>query len=312
MERMSHFDHLDLDGHLLRLLLAVTEEKSITRAAERLGVTQSAVSHSLDKLRGITGDPLFVKSGRGIVATARAEAMAAQARTLLDAMRSLAAPDGFDPATLDQVLTVAANDLQRELLLPALLRRLRAQAPGLRLRVIASNVPGAAMLREDHCQLVLTPRPPDGDDILQKRLFSDRYRVFHDAGVRAAPVDRDDYLAADHATVIYEPNRPLDIDRWLADRGVQRRFAVVVPGFAALPAFLRGSPLLATLPSLAGEALMNGCTAAPVPFDCPELPMYMVWHRRHQDDAMHRWLRDELHAVCVAIVGQPAAPVSSR
>jgi len=309
---MSSFDHLDLDGHLLRLLLAVIEEKSITRAAEQLGVTQSAVSHSLDKLRAITGDPLFVKSGRGIVATARAEAMAAQARALLDAMHGLAAPSAFDPATLDQVLTVAANDLQRELLLPALLRRLRAQAPRLRLRVIASNVPDAAMLREDHCQLVITPRPPDSGDILQKRLFSDRYVVFHDAGTRAAPADSDDYLAADHATVIYEPNRLLDIDRWLAGRGVQRRFAVVVPGFGALPAFLRGSPLLATLPSLAGDALMTGCTAAPLPFDCPELPMYMVWHRRHQDDAMHRWLRDELQAVCGAIVGQTTAPPPSR
>jgi hypothetical protein len=68
---MSELDHLDLDGHLLRLLLAVVDEGSITRAAQRLGVTQSAVSHLLDKLRAIVGDPLFVKSGRGIVATAQ-------------------------------------------------------------------------------------------------------------------------------------------------------------------------------------------------------------------------------------------------
>ena len=87
MAAMSQFDHSDLDGKLLQLLLAVMEEQSVTRAAQRLGVTQSAVSHLLDKLRAIVGDPLFVRSGRGIVATARAEALAVQARLLLDDMR---------------------------------------------------------------------------------------------------------------------------------------------------------------------------------------------------------------------------------
>ena len=91
---MSRFDHADLDGHLLQLLVAVIEEGSITRAAQRLDVTQSAVSHLLDKLRAITGDPLFVRSGRGIVPTARAQALAVQARVLLDGLRSFVAADG--------------------------------------------------------------------------------------------------------------------------------------------------------------------------------------------------------------------------
>jgi DNA-binding transcriptional LysR family regulator len=87
---MSKFDWSDLDARLLQLLVAVVEVGSITGAAQRLGVTQSAVSHLLDKLRAITGDPLFVKSGRGIVATARAEALAAQARELLGALERFA------------------------------------------------------------------------------------------------------------------------------------------------------------------------------------------------------------------------------
>src|SRR5574343_1917091 len=100
MSYMSHFDHLDLDGHALTLLLAVQEEGSITRAAHRLGVTQSAVSHGLDKLRAIVGDPLFVRSGRGIVATARADGLAQQARELLEAMRRFVTAGGFEPARL--------------------------------------------------------------------------------------------------------------------------------------------------------------------------------------------------------------------
>ena len=95
---MSAIDHSDIDGRLLQLLLAVTEERSVTRAAVRLDVTQSAVSHQLDRLRAITGDPLFVKSGRGIVPTARAEALALQARRLLDELRAFAQGGSFDPA----------------------------------------------------------------------------------------------------------------------------------------------------------------------------------------------------------------------
>ncbi len=90
---MSKFDYSQLDGRLLKLLLAVMETGSITRAAEQLGVTQSAVSHLLDKLRGIVGDPLFVKSGRGIVATDRAQALAIPARELLSAMEHFATSD---------------------------------------------------------------------------------------------------------------------------------------------------------------------------------------------------------------------------
>jgi DNA-binding transcriptional LysR family regulator len=185
MPAMSAFDHSDLDGRLLQLLLAVVEERSVTRAAERLGVTQSAVSHLLDKLRAIVGDPLVVKAGRGIVPTARAEALAVRARVLLEDLRGFATPEAFDPRTLQATFTIAANDLQCDLLLPPLLRRLRAQAPGVALRVIPSGVPTADMLRSDACQLVISPRPPDAGDLLQRRLFADRYRVFFDA--RCAP-----------------------------------------------------------------------------------------------------------------------------
>ena len=144
--------------------------------------------------------------------------------------------------------TIAANDFQRDLLLPALMARLRNAAPGLALRVIPSDVPSLDMLRNEHCQLVISPRPPDGADILQKRLFEEHYRVFYDPAVRAAPRTRAEYLAAAHVTVVYEPRRLLDLDQWLASKGIQRRFAVMVPGFAGLPQFIRGTDLLATAP----------------------------------------------------------------
>lgn len=298
---MSHFDHLDLDGRLLGLLLAVAEEQSVTRAAQRLGLTQSAVSHALDKLRAIVGDALFVRSGRGIVATARAEALVHQARLLLEQMRGFATVGGFDPSRFDGQITVAANDLQRDLLLPAMLRTLRAQAPGLTLRVIPSGVPTPEMLRDGLCQLVLSPRPPEAADLVQKRLFEDRYAVFYDAAQRPAPSSLDDYLAAEHVTVVYEPRRALDLDRWLLDQGVVRRLVASVPGFAGVPAFVRGSARLATAPSRLGDGLLHGLASVAPPLPCPAMPMYAIWHARHQSDPLHQWLRRTLDEAAAAL-----------
>ena len=294
---MSKFDHLDLDGHLLQLLLAVVEAGSVTGAAQRLGVTQSAVSHLLDKLRAITGDPLFVKSGRGIVATARAEELAAEARSLLRQLQHFAHSGDFDPAHWQTTFTIAANDFQRDLLLPALAARLRAQAPGVVLRIIPSAIPRLEMLRNDECQLVISPRPPEGGDIVQKRLFEDQYRVFYDAAVRSAPQTEAEYLAADHATVVYEPRRSLDLDQHLLNKGIQRRYTVMVPSFSALPAFVRGTPLLATVPGLLARHTLQGLASCPPPLTCPTMPMYLIWHARYQQDAAHRWLRAQLEAL---------------
>lgn len=305
---MSKFDHSDLDGHLLQLLVAVVEAGSVTGAAQRLGVTQSAVSHLLDKLRAITGDPLFVKSGRGIVATARAEELAAQARSLLRQLQHFAHSGDFDPARWQTTFTIAANDFQRDLLLPALAVRLRQAAPGLVLRVIPSAVPRLEMLRDDDCQLVISPRPPEGSDIVQKRLFEDLYRVFYDPTVRAAPRDEADYLAADHATVVYEPRRSLDLDQHLAAKGLARRFAVMVPSLNALPAFVRGTPLLTTVPSLMARHTLTGLASCPPPVACPTMPMYMIWHARYQQDAAHRWLRAQLEAVVAPALVEATPP----
>lgn len=293
---MSDFDWLDLDARLLRLLVAVVDAGSVTGAAEAIGVSQSAVSHLLGKLRAVVGDELFVRSGRGIAATPRALVLADRARDLLRGLERFAAHDDFDPARWKTTFTIAANDFQRDALLPQLVARLRREAPGVVLRVIASNVPTLEMLREGAADLVISPRPPDGADVMQKRLFEDRYRVFYDANTRAAPVSEADYLAAAHATVVYEPRRSLDLDARLAERGVQRRFALMVPGFSALPAFLFGSDLVATVPGLLRFGPLRGLAHVAPPIPCPTMPMYMIWSRRRHDDPAHRWVRDEVEA----------------
>ena len=198
----------------------------------------------------------------------------------------------FDPSRLNTCLTIAANDLQRDLILPRLLNRLRQDAPQVSLRVVASDVPSAQMLRDEACQLVISPRPPDATDIKHKRLFSDQYRVFYDPACRKPPRSRQQYLAAEHVTVVHQPKRSLDIDEWLLKQGTQRRFAVTVSNFAGVAAFVSGTTRLATLPGLLRQGQLRGLADAATPVTTPAMPMFAIWHLRHQNDPMHAWLRD--------------------
>lgn len=308
MSRPEHpsLDAMDLDGRALQLLVAVVEEASVTRAAERLALTQSAVSHQLERLRQLTGDALVVRSGRGVAPTAHALALAEQARALLQGLRALARPVAFDPSSCQATLLIAANPLQRDLLLPALLQRLQSEAPGVSLRVVNSGAPTAAMLRDPAMRLVITPRPPPEDDGVHELLFEDRYAVFFDAAVREAPATRTAFEAAEHVVVRYEDGRGMEIDRFLAERGLKRRIVAQLPDITGIAPFVRGTARLATMPTLTATHQMQGLAQAPVPLPCPPMPMHMAWHRRWSADPMHQWLRGALREVA-ARIAQPAS-----
>lgn len=295
---MKDIDHWALDGHGLRLFLAVLEEGSVTAAADRLDLTQSAVSHSLQKLRRIVGDPLFVKSGRGIVATAHALSLAEKARRIVDGLEDFARKPNFRPEGARLQLTIAANDFQAEMLLPELFRRLSAVMQRVELRVTPSGSPGPDLLRDRACDLILSPMPPEGTDIQRRRLFEDRYACFYDQGGRSAPASPDEYLAARHVTVVHPDGESLDFDRRLEAAGVKRDILVRVQGFAGVPGFLRGTTMLATLPGLLKRTIMRDFAVVATPIkagpggDPSLLPMYMVWHRRDHLDPAHAFVRD--------------------
>ena len=308
---MKKTDYSALDGQNLRLFLAVLEEGSVTAAAARLGVTQSAVSHGLDKLRAIVADPLFVKSGRGIVATAHAHSLAARAHELLDGMKAFAQGAAFDPKTAKLSFTVAANDFQRDLLLPPLLARLSGETERVDLRVIPSGLPSGEMLREGRCDLLITPRPPVGSDVFQRLLFRDRYVCFYDASRRAAPRNLEAYFKARHITVVYPDNERLEFDRRLAAKKIARDIAIQVPSFYGVPAFLQGTDLLASVPGLLRTGMMKpfAQTAILLKDGITDLPMYMVWHQRFHTDPAHLFLRRELERTAQeAIGGRKKAP----
>ena len=301
---MKRISFLNLDGNLLRLLLHLTEHESITQAAENLGVTQSAVSHMLNRLRAIVGDPVVVKSGRGVLATAHAKDLAEKARILLDELREFSYAGEFNPQDQTDQITIAADDMQRDLLLPALLKRLKSEAPALTLRVIPSGIPSLDMFRTNQCILAISPRPPDAVEIFQKRLFEDRYVVFFDGTQRDAPGNMEEYFSAEHVTVSYTSNQHLEVDRYLEEQGIERRFGVEVSSFAGIPAFIHGSDRITTLPSMLRHDLLKELDHCELPTPSPPLPIYMIWHTRYQNDPAHIWLRRHLEAVTVNIRDQ--------
>jgi len=181
---MKNIDFLSLDGRSLRTFLVVLEEQSVSRAAARLGVTQSAVSHLLDKLRLALGDPLFVRAGRNIAPTERAIDLRQPIQAVLDGMKALTDQRVFDPGLGQLEFTIAANDFQRDLIFPSLMRQLARENVDARFRFIPSGIPAANLLRQARCQLLITPFPPEAPDIYQLRLFDDQVKCFYRCAVR--------------------------------------------------------------------------------------------------------------------------------
>ncbi|MFV0462702.1 MAG: LysR family transcriptional regulator [Nostocoides sp.] len=299
---MNEIDRSVVDVGLLTTLVAVMDTGGITAAAGRLGVTQSAVSHQVERLRQIVDDQLFVRSGRGIAPTRRAEDLAQRARELLAELAQFPRVSEFDPHRWEATFTIAANPFQRELLLPQLMARIREQAPGLSVRVVPSAVPSTAMLRGDQVDLVLSPRPPHGEDILRLQLFADHYRVFYDADIRSAPRNLADYLEADHATVVYEDHRRLAFDEDVEAGGIHRHFRVSVPGFDGLAAFVSGTDLITTAPGLLHRTFLARLAHVSLPYPADPVPMFLAWHTRHRNDPAHRWVRRELTAIARSVI----------
>lgn len=298
---MSKIDFTDLDGKTLRTFLTILEVSSVSKAADKLGVTQSAVSHTLAKLRQMLGDPLFVRSGQGLTPTERALTLKEPVQKVLDGMKGLTEGRPFDPQAEEMRFRVAANDLQRELIFPQLLRTARDEGVRLRFDFVASGVPDPAILRNDRCQIMLTPLPPDGRDIFQKRLLSTEMMVFYDAAMREPPKSWEDYCACEHVDVRFEDGRGAKEVLRNIDQNQLRPPTVTLPHFNAIPAFIKNTTLISTNTGLMRLGPLRELACAPLPFDCDPVSIYMVWHERSNSDPAHRWLRRMIERIAAAL-----------
>ncbi|MGH1464881.1 MAG: LysR family transcriptional regulator [Cognatishimia sp.] len=294
---MKDFDFYKLDGQLLRTFLTILEESSVSRAAERLEVTQSTVSHSLNKLRNLLGDPLFIRSGQGLTPTELALSLKAPVLLVLDNMRALTNSRPFDPKSEKMSFVVAANDLQRDLIFPDLLRQAWANDVDLTLELAPSGVPSVGLLRDARCDLILTPLPPDAADLIQQKLFSGKMMLFYDALHRSPPKNIDEYLAARHMTVHFALGGASDEVVIAPELTIQPKPVVTVSNFAGIPPFLLGTDLVTTQVEHMSKRALSQLNMAELPFATEPVSFYLVWHQRSTNDPAHRWLREKVRAV---------------
>ena len=263
----------------------------------RIGISQSAVRHTLDRLRQALGDALFVKSGRGIVPTRYALQARPHIRKILDDLHSLSSGPPFTSATAEFTFTIAANDYQRDLLLPGLLSAVRQDAPGIRLQVISADILTADVLHKDLSDLIISPHAPETTDIMQRSLMADRMVAFYDPAIRKPPESLVDYPKSDHISTFFGTGEKTALEGSLAARGLIRRNAVTASNFSGLPGFLRGTDMLATAPKRMSEDVLKGFSWAPLPFDQKPFTLLMLWHKRNQNDPAHQWFRNQINGV---------------
>lgn len=307
---MKKTDYMSLDGKSLAQLQLIYRLGSISAAALQLGVNQSTVSHNLERLRRVLDDPLFIKSGRGLVASAKMEAMQEPIEEVLAALTRVADPLPFDPARCEREFILVANDFEHDIIVPPLFRLLSQEAPLVRLRTVISSTADFDPLNSSRVDVELTPRTPsESSGLIAQPLLQDELQVFYDPNQRAAPRSLDDCLAAQHARVVFEngPNAGL-FDRALARRGLQRQVVYSAPSFATMAAVLRGSQLLAVCPSKLAQGALAGLKCCALPIDIQRLSFHMVWHAKYRNSAEHRWFRERISTVSQAL--RRSAPAS--
>ncbi|MGM9490930.1 LysR family transcriptional regulator [Ideonella sp. YS5] len=310
----------NIDLHLVRVLSTVISERSVSRAAMRLGSTQPQVSTQLRRLRSLTGDPLLVRSGTGMVPTDAALSLLAPAQRLLREAETLFGPTRagrrFDPAETEFTLNLAASDYLDPQFLPTLVTRLRSQSPGVRLVLhpLTGDADYRTKLALGEVDVVVGNwlRPP-GELHLGRLITDDVVCLVGDdhaaaRNPRAWTVER--YLASDHvAPTPLHPGAPGVIDEYLALQGQSRRIAVRSAHFGLVPAMLPGSGLVLTTGKLFCLRYIGRLPVriVPCPLRFPPMAYYQLWHDRTHASAAQRWVREAIRAVARELVDGPAA-----
>lgn len=289
-----------LDLNLLKALDALLETRSVTRAAEKLGLTQPAVSGMLMRLREAFDDPLFIRTQRGILPTPRAQALAAPLRETLSGIQKLLAGDAFEPARASMTITIAATDYAQKAILLPLLGVLRIEAPEVRIAVRPVDLPQLShQMEHGIIDLALITPEMAQDTMRSRKLFDENYvcvlRQGHPASFE--PLDVDRLCALEHGIMSHDGSSFRGAtDKALAKLGRSRRVVVSVPSFMVLIDLVRNSDIMALLP----QRLVEDCSDLHIcepPLQVPGFTKILAWHERLQHDPAHGWLRERLAAI---------------
>jgi DNA-binding transcriptional LysR family regulator len=265
-------------------------------------VTQSAVSHTLDKLRTILDDPLFVRVGRGIESTARARALEASVESVLDDLKSLTDHREFDPLVEQMEFTIAANDFPIQFIFPKLLRELSEEGIQLRIRFIPAGIPSVSVLRASRYRLLITPTPPSDPELKKISLIQSNMEIFYDSTVRKPPKTRKQFAESNYVEVRFSDTETSLMALPTFDASTMRPPVISVPNFGSLAPMIKGTDRITTQIAVMKLGLLKELDLTPLPFKTDPLDLFLVWHRREHNDPAHRWLRQRIIGTVNSIV----------
>ena len=326
---MTNIDHANLSRLDLNLLVAfdaLLTERSVTRAAARIGLGQSAMSHNLARLRTLFGDELLTRGAEGMRPTPRALALADPVRvTLSQIQAAVLQREAFDPSTADRTFRIGLADSIEVAVIPSLLARLSVVAPTVCSSQTATLAPRPLDGRRFRCQqsptVSLRLRPIDRSTILEdldtgrldlgigvfdqgqihhkrRALYSDNFLcLFNPAQVNfIPPVSLEDYLAVPHVLTSLTDDGHGAVDEALAKLKLKRSSALITPGFLAVPFVVRRAPVITTMPSRLARYFADafGLATSPAPIELPTFTISLLWHASFDHDPGHVWLRQTL------------------
>jgi DNA-binding transcriptional LysR family regulator len=302
----------NVDLNLLVTLDAMLSERSISKAAGRLSVTQPALSHALRRLREVFDDPLLRRGARGMEPTERALALQGPLKALLAEIQVLLRTQAtFQPKTAVRNFKISMSDAMSVEVLPIITREVRRQAPNIDLLISTSGGPRAACVRvsNDDVELAIGVYPEVPPELRRRELYRDQLICIADRKnprLKRGRMDQKAYLASPHVTVAPNSDAAIQLDTILLASGIQRRIAAIVPHYIAVPAIVRGTDLVGHTSTRQLRMFPHSAQLAsfpiPISVHAPELVFEQIWHKRYDVDAGHEWLRE----LVARTVGNPA------
>jgi DNA-binding transcriptional LysR family regulator len=297
LEKAGAMELHEIDMNLLVVFNQLLIERRVSKVAESLGVSQPAVSNSLAKLRKLFGDELFLRTPKGMEPTPFADQLAESVSYALAMIHSgLNQRTAFEPASATQAFTIGMTDIGEIYFLPALVERLRQQAPG----VTVSTVRNTAVNLRDELEsgkvdLAIGLLPQLKAGFFQRRLFSQSYVCLMRRGHRLdkKKMSLAEYTAAEHLLVVSAGTGHGKVDELLQRSGVTRHVRLTVPHFVSVGHILQGSDLICTVPERLAERLLEpfGLVQVPHPAKLPDVAINVFWHAKYHRSPANRWLR---------------------
>ncbi|MBF34387.1 MAG: LysR family transcriptional regulator [Hyphomonadaceae bacterium] len=273
-----------IDLNLLVVMDALLEEAHVSRAAARLGLSQPAASNALERCRALFGDPLLTRRGSRMQKTAMAETLAPRIKAILADLEAVFTPPENDPAVLNASVRIATADQPAASLVPKLHRELSVSAPGICLVIQPWEGGGVPLerLRSGDCDLALCVAASTDGDIISRQVSDVRYIIAMRAGHPAASdFTTESWLAFGHLIVSSDGSVTTPLDGMLMREGLTRRAGMVVPNFLMVPDILRGTDLIAAIPSgCIPEASQDFAIFEP-PIAIEGFQLHLAWHKRH-------------------------------